>query len=110
MVKIVNISVPILENLTMGAPPGHGHSILHNKLQSILHAMLKKEAANLILDKIGDPYITAYVTHVSSQQFIRKAPSSIVPDLHAYNFSIGRQRINNSGGTSSANALFEVKT
>ena len=101
----------------MAAPAGHGHSILHNKLQSVLQAMMKlegvsseKEAASLILDKVGDPYITAYATHVPSHTFVRKAPHSIIPDLHAHKLPTGRQRMNDSGETSSAKALFEVKT
>jgi hypothetical protein len=65
---------------------------------------------NFLLDKVGDPYITSYVNHVSSAPNSRKAPHSIVPDIHARNFPVGRQTINDSGSTSTAEAFFEVKT
>ena len=65
-------------NMSTAALPGHDHSVLHNKLQFILQAMMKldgipseKEAANFILDKVGYPCITAYVTQVSSHTRLR---------------------------------------
>ena len=95
---------------------GHGHSNLHNKLQSNLEAMMKfggvsskKEAANFIFDKVEDPYITVYVNHVSSHPFAMKAPQYTPPYLHAYNFPTDRQRINDSSVTSSDKAFFEVE-
>jgi hypothetical protein len=104
-------------NLAAASLPGQGHRVLHNELQSLLQAMMKlggiyseKEAVNFLLDKIGEPYITAYVNHVSSHPNARKAQHAIVPDLHARNFPVGRQRINGSGATSSAEAFFEIKT
>ena len=69
---------------------------------------LGKEAVNFILDKVGDPYTTAYVTHVSSHPFARRAPHSIVPDLHAHNFPTVRQRMNDSSATSSAEAFLKL--
>ena len=69
----------------------------------------EKEAVNFILDKVGDPYITAYFIHVSSHQATRKAPHSIVPDLHAHNFPTGKQRINDSSATSSAEAFLKSR-
>ena len=71
---------------------------------------LEKEVVNFILDKVGDPFITAYVNHVSSHPNARKAPRSIVPDLHTRNFPVGGQRFNDSNTTSSAEAFFEVRT
>ena len=67
----------------------------------------EKEAVNFLLDKVGDPYITSYVNHVSisSHPNARKAPHYIVPDIHARNFSVGRQTLNDSGSTSSAEAF-----
>ena len=38
------------------------------------------------------------------------AQQSIVPDIHARNFPAGKQTINGSGATSTAEAFFEVKT
>ena len=71
----------------------------------------EKEAANfLLLDKIGEPYITRYVNHVSGYPNARRAPYSIVPDIHAHNFPTGRQSVNDSGATSSGEAIFEIKT
>jgi len=47
-------------NLAAAALPGQGHRRTHNKLQSILQAMMKlggihaeKEAVNFIMDKVG---------------------------------------------------------
>ena len=41
----------------------------------------------------------------------RKAPYSIVPDIHATrNFPVGKQPINDRGETLTAEAFFEVKT
>ena len=104
-------------NLASASLPGAGHRALHNKLQSILQAMMRlggiyseKEAANFLLDKIGEPYITRYVNHVASHPNIRKSPLAIVPDLHATNFPAGHQRVNDSGATSTAEAIFEIKT
>ena len=104
-------------NLSAASLPGQGSRVLHNTLQSLLQAMMKvggihseKEAVNFLIDKIGDPHITAYVNHVSSHPNARKAPHAIVPDVHAWNYPTGRQRVNDSGATSSAEAIFEVKT
>ena len=69
-----------------------------------------KEAANFLLDKVGEPYITRYITHLTSQPNARKAPYAIVPDLHAQNYPAGNQRVNDSGATSTAEAFFKVKT
>ena len=104
-------------NLAAASLPGQEHSALHNLLQSLLQAMMKlggiqsdKEAVNFLLDKVGDPYITAFVNHVSSHPNARKAPHSIVPDIHTRNFPVGCQTINDSGAISAAEAFFEVKT
>ncbi len=60
-------------NLAASSLPGHGHCSLHNKIQSITQAMMKlggihsaAEVVNFLVDKIGHPYITYYVNHVSS--------------------------------------------
>ena len=70
----------------------------------------EKEAVNFLLDKVGEPYITAYVNHLSDCPNARNALHNIIPDILAHNFPTGRQRINDSGATSSAEAIFEVKT
>jgi len=70
----------------------------------------EKEAANFLLDKVGEPHITSYINHVSSHPNTKKAPHSIVPDIHATNFPVGRQTINDSGAISAAEAIFEIKT
>ena len=55
----------------------------------------EKEAVNtsyLTIDKVvGEPYITSYVNHVSGHPNSRKAPHSVVPDIHARNFTTGKQ-------------------
>jgi len=96
-------------NLAAASLPGQGHRVLHSKLQAIVQAMMKvggifaeKEAVNFLLNKVGEPYITGYINHVTSHPSARKAPFAIVPDLHARNYPTGRQRVNNRGATSSA--------
>ena len=70
---------------------------------------MEKEAVNFILNKVSDPFITRYVNHVSSSTNSRKAPYTIVPDLHAHNFPAGKHRVNNTEATSTAEAILEVK-
>ena len=67
-------------------------------------------AVNILLDKVGEPYITSYIKHVSNRLTARKAPYAIVPDIHSFNLPIGRQRVNDSQNTSAAEAFFEIKT
>ncbi len=81
--------------------------------QSITQAMMKlggkhytAEVVNFLVDKIGHPYITSYVNHVSSHPNAQKAPHAIVPDIHAFNFPPGGQRVNDSGATTAAEAFF----
>ena len=71
---------------------------------------MEKEAVNFVLDKVSDPFITRYVNHVSSSPNSRNAQHAIFPDLHAHNFPTDRQRVNDSKTTSSAEAIFKVKT
>ena len=70
----------------------------------------QKEAVNFLLRKVGEPYITAYVNHVSGQANARKAPHAIVPDIHVHNFSTGQQQVNDGGATTMTEAFFEIKT
>ena len=70
----------------------------------------EKEVVNFILDKVSDPFIMRYVNHVSSSPNSRNAQHAIVPDLHVRNFPASRQQVNNSGATSTAKAIVEVKT
>ena len=70
----------------------------------------EREAVNFIVDKVGEPYITRYINHVSSTPQFHTARHAIILDLHARNFPTGRQQINDSGATLSAEAIFEVKT
>ena len=105
-------------NLASAPLPGRGHTALHNKLQHIICSMMKlgnieavPEASNFLIDKIPQPYIGDYVNHVTQQPgHPRNARDAIVPDIHARNFPIERQAINDSGATQSADAIFEVKT
>ena len=82
----------------------HGYDEIRRYISS------EKEAVNFLLDKVGEPYITAHVNHLSDCPNARNAQHNIIPDILARNFPTGRQRINDSGATSSAEACFEVKT
>jgi hypothetical protein len=104
-------------NLAAASLPGQGHCSLHNKLQLITQAMMKlggihsaAEVINFLVNKIGHPYITPYVNHVSSHPNAQNAPHAIVPDIHAFNFPTGGQQVNDSGATSAAEAFFKIKT
>ena len=104
-------------NLAAAALPGQGHRRTLNKLQSILQAMMKlggihteKEAVNFIMDEVGEPHISSYINHVTAHSSAKKATFAIIPDLHALNFPEGKQTINNSGVTTTAEAFFETKT
>ena len=68
------------------------------------------EAANFLNNKIGEPYISNYINHVTAHPDHRNAPHAIIPDIHAYNFPAGRQRINDSGASTTDEAIFEAKT
>jgi len=67
-------------NLASAALHDQGHRALHSKLQSILQQMMKlgrisavKEAANFLINKVGEPYITRYITHISSSPNYKRA-------------------------------------
>ncbi len=90
-------------NLAAASLPGQGHCSLHNKRQSITHAMMKlggihsaDEAVNFLVDKIGHPYITSYINHVSCHPNARMAPLAIVLDIYAFNFPTGNQQFNDT--------------
>ena len=69
-----------------------------------------REAANFLSGKVGKPHITAYTDHLSRCNTVRSSPFAIVPDVHAFNFPTGRQRVRDSGAATTAEAFFEVKT
>ena len=70
----------------------------------------EKEAANFLLGKVGEPHITSYVNHVSRGTGMRRAQFAVIPDIHASNFPVGRQSVNDSGSSRDTEAIFEVKT
>ena len=74
-----------------------GHRVLHNKLQSIVQAMMKlgginseKEAVNFLLGKVSEPHIFSYVNHVAREANLRKDAHAIVANIHARNFPVGQ--------------------
>jgi hypothetical protein len=69
------------------------------------------EAVNFFHGKVGQPFIGDYVHNISRQPGNpRNARHAVVPDIHATNYPTGRQVVNASGATRSADAIFEVKT
>ena len=68
------------------------------------------EAANFLNDKIGEPYISNYINHVTAHHNYMNAPHAIIPDIHAFNFPSKRQRINDNGASMTEKAIFEVET
>jgi hypothetical protein len=68
------------------------------------------EAANFLNGKVGEPYINNYINHITRHPNPRSSLHAIVPDIHTYNFPSGRQRINDSGASTTDEAFFEIKT
>ena len=104
-------------NLAADPLPGGGFRTIHNSIQSLVQSMMKvagihseKEAANFLLGKVSDPWMSNYVDHIASQTSARNSPHAIVPDILAHEYPAGRQTINDSGASSSGEAFFEVKT
>ena len=105
-------------NLASASLPGGGFRTIHNNVQSLTQSMMKvagihseKEAVNFLLGKVPDPWMTHYVDHISSSHTsARNSPHAIVPDILAHEYPAGRQRINDSGASSSGDAFFEVKS
>ena len=100
-------------NLASAALLGQWHHRTHNTLTPILQAMMKlggihaeKEATNFIMDKVGKPHISSYISHVTAHNSARKAKFAIIPDLHAHNFPPGKQAVNDSGVILTAEAFF----
>jgi len=59
---------------------------------------------------MGEPHITSYINHVSRKDGNRRAMHALIPDLHATNFPVRKQRVNDSGSRRDAEAIFEIKT
>ena len=50
------------------------------------------------------------MTHVTSHPNACNAPHAIVPDILAHNYTAGCQTVDHSGATTSAPAIFKIKT
>ena len=70
----------------------------------------KKEMVNFLMEKVSKPYAPAYINHLVRYNRDWMVPYAIVLDLHAFNFPAGRQTVNNSGFSLSAEAFFKIKT
>jgi len=70
------------------------------------------DAVNFFHGKVVQPFIEDYVHNISRQSGNpRNARHAVVPpDIQATNYPTGRQVVNASGATRSADAIFEVKT
>jgi hypothetical protein len=67
------------------------------------------EAANFLNGKIGEPYISNYINHITEHPNQRSALHAIIPDIHAYDYPSERQRISDSGASTTDEAFFELK-
>ena len=67
------------------------------------------EAANFLNGKIGQPTFPTTLT-TTEHPNPKSAQHAIIPDIHAYNYPSGRQRINDSGASTTDKAFFELKT
>ena len=62
-------------NLAADSLPSGGFRTIHNSIQSLVQSMMKvagihnseKEAANFLLGKVSDPWMSNYVDHIASQ-------------------------------------------
>ena len=45
----------------------------------------KKEAANFLVGRVGDPHMKNYVNHVTSHPSVPNMPHAIMPDIMAHN-------------------------
>ena len=104
-------------NLAAANLPGQGFRTLHNAIQDMMVSIMKvagiqshTEAANFLNGKIGEPYISNYINHITEHTNQRSAQHAIIPDIHAYNYPSERQRINDSGASTTDEAFFEIKT
>jgi hypothetical protein len=105
-------------NLASELLPGQGHIALHNQFQHVVQDMMKlgnidsiTEAANFLINKVGQPYIGDYTNHLTSQpDHPKNVQDAIVPNLHATNYPTGSQIINDSRASRSAEVIFEIKT
>ena len=105
-------------NLSSESLPGRGHTARHSSQQHLVQDMMRiakidsvLEPVNFLLGKVGEPFIGDYINIITSQPGNpRHARHAVVPDIHATNYPTGRQVVNDSGATRSANAIFEVKT
>ena len=104
-------------NLAAAALPGMGWKALHDSLEATVQQMMKlggihaqRQAVNFMLGKVGEPYMTRYIDALAKSAGKKNAKFAVIPDLHAVNYPRGMQRVNDSGATMSAEAIFEVKT
>ena len=104
-------------NLASATLPGQGFRMTHRSLQSITMSLMRvagiisqDEAVNFLSNKVGSPWIDRYIDHVAQSEVPSKAANAVVPDIHAFNYPTGRQRMNDSSACLTAEAIFEVKT
>ena len=100
-------------NLAAASLPGQGHQALHNAIQHMMVDIMKvagiqshMEAANFLNGKIGELYISNYTNHITEHPNPKSALHAIIPDIHAYNYLLGRQRINDSKASTTDEAFF----
>ena len=65
-----------------------------------------REAGNFLWDKVGKHFITSYLNHMLQYDKPQKSPFAIILELHAFIYSMGCQRVNDSGAKSTAEASF----
>ena len=70
------------------------------KLKDILS---EKEADNVLLIKVGEPYSTSYVNHTARQKkYNRRAYHACVPGIDVLEFQTGKQSMYISSSSSSS--------
>ena len=63
-----------------------------------------------MLGKVRDPHMTRYTNPMAKSTNRTRGKFAAIPGLHAINYPQGMHKVNDSGATMSAEAVFEVKT
>ena len=84
--------------------PGKGWRARHDKLESTVQQMMKlagvsaqRQAANFMLGKVRDPYMTCYINAMAKSTNRTCAKFALILDMHAINYPQGMHKVTDSG-------------
>ena len=85
------------------------HCAADDETTAVAGVSAQRQAANFMLGKVRDPYMTRYINAMAKSTNRTCAKFAVIPDIHAINYPQGMHRANDSGATMNAKAVFEVK-